>query len=95
MLVSMSCSLTIDCRSCSDKDTKEERHKFKYLGSIITPCLTENAEIDVRIRKAKSQMGILRHFFSCKDIELRVKYWVYLMGPLNVLLWGVQILEPF
>ena len=38
--------------------------KFKYLGSMITPCLTENAEIDARIRKAKSQMGILRHFFS-------------------------------
>jgi len=53
------------------------------LGSIITPCLTENAEIDARIRKAKSQMGILRHFFSCKDIKFRVKYWVYITGPLN------------
>ena len=33
-------------------------------------------------------MGILRHFFSCKDVELRVKYWVYATGPLNILLWG-------
>ena len=64
--------------------------KFKYFGSITTPCLTENAEINARIQRAKSQMGVLRHFFSCKHIELRVKYWVYIMGPLNVLLWGSE-----
>jgi len=63
-------------------------NKFKCLGSIITPCLMENANINVRIKRAKSQMGILRHFFSCEDIELRVKYWVYIEGPLNILLWG-------
>jgi len=62
--------------------------KFNYLGWIITPCLTENAEIDARIKRATSQMGILRHYFSCKDVKLRVKYWVYITGPLNVLLWG-------
>ena len=31
--------------------------KFNYLGWIITPCLTENAEIDARIKRAKWQMG--------------------------------------
>ena len=35
-------------------------------------------------------MGILRHFFSCKDIELRAKYWVYVAGPLSILLWGSE-----
>ena len=35
-------------------------------------------------------MGILRHFLSCKDIKCRVKYWVYIMGPLNILLWGSE-----
>jgi len=62
--------------------------KFKYLGSIVTPCLTENAEINARIKRAKSQTGILRHFFSCMDIKLRAKYWVYIAGCLNILLWG-------
>jgi len=30
---------------------------FKYLGSIIMPHLTEDKEINARIKKAKSQMG--------------------------------------
>jgi len=38
---------------------------FKYLGLIITLCLSEDKEIDARIKRAKSQMGLLRHFFSC------------------------------
>ena len=63
---------------------------FKYLGSIITPCLTEDKEIDARIKKAKSQMGLLRHFFNCKDVNLSIKYWIYMAGPLNILLWGSE-----
>jgi hypothetical protein len=31
---------------------------FKYLGSIITPCLNEDSEIEMRIKKAKSLMGM-------------------------------------
>ena len=31
--------------------------RFKYLGAIILPCLMEDAEIEARIKKAKSQMG--------------------------------------
>ena len=63
---------------------------FKYLGSIITPCLTKDKEINTRIKKAKSQMGLLRHFFNCKDIDLNIKYWIYMAGPLNILLWGSE-----
>jgi hypothetical protein len=44
--------------------------KFKYLGSIITPLLNENAEIEARIKKAKSIMGIARTFF---DIRISTK----------------------
>jgi hypothetical protein len=40
--------------------------KFKFLGSFITPLLNENAEIDSRIKKAKSIMGASRSFFSMK-----------------------------
>ena len=52
-------------------DGKHDIHftnKFKFLSSIITPCLAEDAEIEAQIKKAESQMGILKHFFNCKDV---------------------------
>ena len=33
-------------------------------------------------------MGILKHFFNCKDITQWVKYWICIAGPLNTLVWG-------
>ena len=63
--------------------------KFHYLGSIITPKLNQNAEIKARIKKASSQMGILKHF-SSKDVDPQIKYWVYIAGPLNCLLCGCE-----
>jgi hypothetical protein len=64
--------------------------KFKYLGCIITPLLNEDAEIDARIKKAKSIMGAARHFFDNKDVDRRVKTQVYTTAPLNALLWGCE-----
>ena len=49
---------------------------IKYLGLIINLCLTEDTKNETRIEKSKSWIGILSHFFSNKDIELYVKYWV-------------------
>ncbi len=63
---------------------------FKYLGSVVTPCLNEDTEIEMRIRKAKSLMGYAKHFFSNKDVDRRIKYQVYTSGPLNALLWGCE-----
>ena len=34
-------------------------------------------------KKVKSQLGTLKHFFSCKDVKLCMKYWIYIAGPLN------------
>jgi hypothetical protein len=65
-------------------------HSFKYLGSIITPSLNEDAEIDARIKKAKSMMGIAKTFFDNKDVDKRIKSQVYIAGPLNALLWGCE-----
>ena len=45
-------------------------------------------EIEAQIKTSKSQLGMLKHFFSCKDVELCMKYWIYIAGPLNTLLWG-------
>jgi len=33
---------------------------------------------------------MLKHFLSCKDVKLCVKYWIYIAGPLNTLLWGSE-----
>ena len=35
-------------------------------------------------------MGILHHFFKSRDVNRRVKYWIYLVGLVNTLLWGLQ-----
>ena len=61
---------------------------FKYLGSFITSLLNEDAEIDSRIKKAKSIIKVSRYFFNNKDINLRVKAQIYIAGPLSALLWG-------
>jgi len=43
---------------------------FKYLGVILSFCLTKDTETKARIKKASSQMGNLKHFFYCKDLEM-------------------------
>jgi hypothetical protein len=48
------------------------RH-FKYLGSIITPELTEDTEIKAQINKAKLIMGRSRPFFNCHNVDKRIK----------------------
>ena len=65
-------------------------NKFKYLGSLITPLLNEDSEIEARINKAKSIMGASKYFFDNKDIDKRVKSEIYVAGPLNALLWGCE-----
>jgi len=50
----------------------------------------EDGEIQTCINKAKAQMGLLRHFFACKDMNGGVKNWVYAAGLLNILLWGCK-----
>ena len=35
-------------------------------------------------------MGALWHCFMARDVDRRVKYWVYTAGPLNTLLWGCE-----
>lgn len=63
---------------------------FKYLRSIITPELNEDAETGTQIKKAKSIMGITKTFFNCHDVEKLVIYEVYTSGPLNALLCGCE-----
>jgi len=48
---------------------------FKYLGSFLMPDLIEDAKIEARVSKASSQLGILKHFFNCKDVDRCIEYW--------------------
>ena len=64
--------------------------KFRYLGAIIADHLTEDAKIEIRIKKAWAQMGMLHHLFKSKDVNRRVKYLIYLAAPLNMVLWGAE-----
>jgi hypothetical protein len=54
---------------------------FKYLGSVITPLLNEDAEINIRIKKAKSIMGASKHFFDNKDIDKKINPKSISPGP--------------
>jgi hypothetical protein len=64
--------------------------KFKYLGSIITPLLNEDSEIEARIKKAKAIMGFSKHFFDNRDMDRQLKYPVYTSGAMNTLHWGCK-----
>ena len=53
--------------------------------------LSEGMKINTRIKKPTAQMEMLKDFFSCRDIDKRVKYWIYIGGPLNTLpAWGAK-----
>jgi hypothetical protein len=57
---------------------------------IITPLLNKDAEIDDRIKKAKSMMGIAKSILDNKDFNKKIKAQIYLVDPLNALLWGCE-----
>ena len=47
-------------------------------------------DVDSCIKKANQQMGALRHIWNAVDIDWPVKYWIFLTGPVNTLLWGFE-----
>jgi hypothetical protein len=63
---------------------------FKYLGSIITPCLSDNLEVSTRIRRATGQLGQLISIFRSPNVPLSSKKLLYLQIPLNTVLWGCE-----
>ena len=63
---------------------------FKYLGSWISDTLQDDYELDIRLKRAKGQMGSLKPFFRCPGIELATKYKVYMAIPVNTALWGCE-----
>jgi hypothetical protein len=64
--------------------------QFRYLGAWIKNDLRDDHEIDIRIGKAKSQMGALKAFFKSPHISREAKYKIYTAIPLNTVLWGCE-----
>jgi hypothetical protein len=65
-------------------------HSFKYLGSTITTELNEDTEIKIRINKAKSTLGLMKHFLNNKDVDIRTKHNIYISFTVNAALWGCE-----
>jgi hypothetical protein len=65
-------------------------HVFKYLGFTITTKLNEDTKVKIRINKAKSILGAMKHFFNNKDVDLRTKHSVYTSFAINAALWGCE-----
>jgi len=83
-------SLTKDLLLNEGHNNIHFNRKLRYLGALITPELNDDINIQTHINKAKAQMGLLRHFFACREVDHHVKYWVYATGPLSTLLWGCE-----
>ena len=67
------------------------RQHFKYLGSWISDTLQDEYELDVRLKRAKGEIGSLKPFFRCPGIQLVTKYKVYMAIPVNTALcWGCE-----
>ena len=65
--------------------------KFKYLGSLITSDLKEDAEIDSRIRAATAAFASIRsQFFSSKQIRTEHKRIAYEGIVMSILLYGCE-----
>jgi hypothetical protein len=60
------------------------------LGSVITAELNEDAEVKTRINKAKSVIGLAKHFFNNKDVDIRTKHNVYTLLAINTVLWDAN-----
>jgi len=64
---------------------------FVYLGSLLHRDLSENHDVDARIKKASKAFGALRdHFFSTRDVSERLKGKIFTGGVLAVLLYGCE-----
>ncbi len=64
--------------------------KFKYLGAIINPQLSDHQEITTRILKAQGQIAALMNIFVNKKVSLDFKVLLYKAIPLNTILWGCE-----
>ena len=78
--------LVLDCGG-----TVSFTKSFVYLGSLLHSDLSDDHDVEARIKKASKAFGALRdRFFSSKAVPERLKGKVYAGGVLAVLLYGCE-----
>ena len=78
--------LVLDCGG-----TASFTKSFVYLGSLLHSDLSDDHDVEARIKKASKAFGALRdRFFSSKAVPERLKGKVYAGGVLAVLLYGCE-----
>ena len=63
---------------------------FKYLGSWISFDLSDEFDIEERIKSANKSMEVLRFYWQSQKFDLHSKYLIYQAIPINLLLWGCE-----
>ena len=64
--------------------------QFKYLGSMITPSLTSDLDVEIRIKKASQAFGALRNVVCDRDLKARTRGIEYKVLVATVLLHGAE-----
>ena len=65
--------------------------EFKYLGSLITPSLTSDADATKRLKAASAAFGALKGVFRNRHLDYKVKGHVYVALVLGILLYGSEV----
>ena len=65
-------------------------YSFKYLGSILTADADQYQDIAARTAQAMSRCGDLRHLFSSKNLQFKIKLRLYEAAVVSLLLYGSE-----
>ena len=63
---------------------------FLYLGSHTSYHLRDDIDIDRRIAEANKSIGFIGRYFKCVHLDLFDKYLIFMVMPMNLLLWGCE-----
>ena len=64
--------------------------KFKYLGTIFTPSLKDDLDIQRRINQANGAFAMIKRVLCSKDIPAKLSVQLYNATVTNILLWGCE-----
>ena len=65
-------------------------NKFKYLGTIFTPSLKDDLDIQRRINQANGAFATMKRVLCNKDIPATLRIRLYNATVTNILLWGCE-----
>ena len=64
--------------------------KFKYLGTIFTPSLKDDLDIQRRITQACGAFATMKRVLCSEDIPVKLRVRLYDATVINILLWGCE-----